>query len=181
MLLPLPLLLVSLNIPKMTYNGSLRPLWRLKFLFPLPLLLPLSFQVLPPPRSLDISHWRPVPRTYIAKSPIWTTITFVSNMRTILLPLELRGLTKSLLPYFSFETRLVFVGDNTNWNETQTILSRWHKTKLRHSFIKAWVPHKSLWTLNRKRLRGISSTSQRKSLTRQSTWSTCKRSSQSLI
>ena len=102
LLTPLLLLLISLSIPRKTCRGFLRQFWRLKlplplllplplpFLFPFPLLLPLPLPPwlpLSPKRSRR--NWRPVSQTYIAGSLTWTAITSISNMKTILLPLEL--------------------------------------------------------------------------------------------
>ena len=61
-LTPLPPLLVSLNTPRMTCSGFLRPFWRIE------LPLPLPPQLQPSPKYPGRS-WSPVSRTYTAESP----------------------------------------------------------------------------------------------------------------
>ena len=129
------LLLISPSILRMTYSRFLKLFWRLK----LPLFF--SLQLLPqlptPLKSPEISYWRPVPRTYIVKSPTWTATTSVSNLRTISLPLELWRLIKFFLPHPSSKTGWVCAGSNTSKGKTQTAQSQPRRTSSRHSSAKA--------------------------------------------
>ena len=154
LLTPLPLLLMSPNTPRITCSRFLRPFWRLK----LPLPLPLPPQLLSSPRRLGRS-WRSVPQTYIAESPIWTATTSVSNMRTILLSLKLRGLPKFFLFRLCFGTGSVSAGSSTNRNKTETALSWSDGISSRHSSATTWVTYKPLWTPTGERSKGTLSIS----------------------
>ena len=136
-LTPLLLLLMSPSIPRITCRGFLRLFWRLK------LPLPLQLQLLSLPRHLGRS-WRPMPQTYTMESPTWTATTSVSKARTILLTLELRGLSGFLLPRFSFGTRSVSASSNTSGDLMQTLLCRLRRRSSRRSSAGAWVTPKPL-------------------------------------
>ena len=155
-LTPLALLLVSPSISRMTCSGFLRPFWRLEL--PLPLLLSIPSQFPLSPRCPGRS-WRLAPRTYTAESSTWVATTSVSNVRTTLLSVELRGLPKFPLPRLSSGTGSASACSSTSGNMTETPLSRSRKTSLRHSSTKTWMIHKLLWKPTEERSRGTSSTS----------------------
>ena len=154
LLLLLSMLLMSLSILRMTCKAFLRLFWRLE----LPFLLPLLLQLLPSPSCLRI-NWKPLFWTYNAESLTWTVTTSVSNVRTTLLLLELRDLSKFLLPRSSSRTKSVSVSSNTSGNKTQTALSWSHGTSSRRSFTATWVTYKLLWTPTGERLRRTPTTS----------------------
>ena len=141
------LLLVSSSTPRMTCRGFWRLFSRLELLFSLPLLflllfpLPLPLQLALLPRHPGRS-WRPVPRTYTAESPICIAKTSVSNVRSILLSLELRDLPEFFLPRSSCGTGSAFAGSSTSKDMTPKPPSRLPGTNLRHSSAIAWVTPK---------------------------------------
>ena len=198
------LLIVSPSIPRMTYKEFLRLFCGLELRFPLLLLfslpllflLPLFFSLLllfllllPLPFSLQLPSlpkhtgrsWRPIPQTYTMESLIWTATISVSNIRTIFLPLELRDLPGFLLPHLFCKTGSASASSNKSRNMMLKLLSRLCRTSSKHSSDKVWMTHKPLWTSTRRNSRRTPSISRRKSSTGQPTWSTCKRSSKSLI
>ena len=67
------------------------------------------------------------------KSPIWTTIIFVSNVRTILLPTA----NSNFFAAFFFATRSASASNSISGDKTQTALFPSHKTSLRRCLAKA--------------------------------------------
>ena len=89
----------------------------------------------------------------------WTATISISNVRTTLLTLELRGLLEFSLPRLSSGTGSVSAGNSTSRSETQTALFWSHGTSLRRFSAKVWVTHKLLWISTKKSSRGTPNTS----------------------
>ena len=99
-LLTLVLALSDLSWPsiwKKIYSGFWKQFWKPKFWFTI---------------NFVKSSWKSGPQTYIVVSPTWNTITFVSNVKSILLPLELKVLTTYFLLLHSFVTTSTFNSNN---------------------------------------------------------------------